>query len=90
MTGPCSRNTLLQLVTAIYLRSSVMIVIQRINYDYWAKEVLLAAADRSDKESFSRFVLDLPELSEGLFDLVRDLAADKARYVCHTVYLVVT
>jgi hypothetical protein len=63
---------------------------QRINYDYWAKEVLLAAADRSDKESFSKFVLDLPELSEGLFDLVRDLAADKARYVCHTVYLVVT
>lgn len=51
----------------------------RINYDYWVKEVLLAAADRSDKESFSTFVLDLPELSEGLFDLLRDLAADKAR-----------
>jgi hypothetical protein len=63
---------------------------QRLNYDYWAKEVLLAAADRSDKDSFSKFVLDLPELSEGLFDLVRDLAADKARYVCHTVHLVVT
>ena len=55
--------------------------IQRINYDYWTKEILLAAADRSDKESFSTFVLDLPELSEGLFDLLRELAAEKARYV---------
>jgi len=54
------------------------------NYDYWAKEILLAAADRSDRDSFSKFVLDLPELSEGLFDLLRELAADKARYA-HTV-----
>jgi symplekin len=59
---------------------------QRVNYDYWSKEILLAAADRSDKDSFSKFVLDLPELSEGLFDLLRDLAADKARYAYHMFY----
>jgi hypothetical protein len=53
---------------------------QRLNYEYWVKEILRPAAERGSRESFSDFVLDLPELPPELLELLRDLAAEKNRY----------
>lgn len=44
------------------------------------KEILRPAAERGSRESFSDFVLDLPELPPELLELLRDLAAEKNRY----------
>lgn len=51
----------------------------RQNFDYWAREIIEATARKSDKDSFSQFVLDLPEIPSNLFDLLGEIAADKDR-----------
>ena len=45
------------------------------------KEILRPAAERGSREAFSDFVLDLPELPPELLELLRDLAAEKTRYI---------
>lgn len=52
--------------------------------------MLRPAAERGDRDSFSEFILDLPELPSELFDLLRDLAAEKNRCVIFSSYCSLT
>lgn len=57
----------------------------RVNYEYWLKEIMRPAAERGDRDSFSEFILDLPELPAELFELLRDLAAEKTKWALCSV-----
>lgn len=61
------------------LQNFSLIVDQLPNYGYWVEKMLSQAADKGDRDSFSKFVLDLPELPSELFELLREIASDKNR-----------